>query len=266
MSLFSFIAGIPQRIAMRMQKNTPRVLAVIPTGLTDEKMLLRCLESLKHASEGIELRIILVLCPTTKEKTFSLQAIAQGRAECISLDGPFSFARSNNAALEFLKDEKYVLFLNDDCFFRGSYDIKFLIHSLAKRNLVAIGPWFNHHFHKKELPREFRSFGVKTTRFPILGACIIFSRAWLDRIGHYDESFDGYGMEEADLLFRALEENGRWMRDDRIVVDHIHHATFGSSIKDEEPHLRNLKRWSDKYPGIDSWGKTPEWKRNLRRR
>lgn len=241
----------------------PKVLAIIPTACNDPAMIYKCLDSLEMASVGVKLRVIFVLCPATEEKKHALLELTGNRAECVVLDEPFSFARSNNAGLKMMTDETHVLFLNDDCFFRKENDIRTLCASQRKNNLAAIGPWLHHHSHREELPRERRTSGLYGSSLPIVGACMIWDRKWLDVVGNFDETFDGYGMEEADLLFRALEKGGRWMRDDSVVVDHIHHATFGKTIKDEEPHLRNLARWEAKYPGISSWGHSPEWDRNL---
>lgn len=263
-SLLALLAGILGTIVAKRDARVPSVLAIIPTAVTDETMLQKCIDTLHAASKGVTLRVILVLCPTTPEKARIMQRTAANKAECVMLDGPFSFARSNNEGLKRMNGEEYILFINDDCFFRGPYDVKRLVRSLDKRGLAAVGPWMNHQAFCSELPKEWRTMGMKRTRFPIIGACMLWSRAWLDRIGTFDESFDGYGMEEADLFFRVLGQGGRWMRDDRITVDHVHHATFGGSVKDTEPHHRNLKRWAEKYPGIDSWGKTSEWTANLK--
>ncbi len=242
----------------------PRVLAVIPCGGKDPAMLRRCLATLHHASTGVSVRTVVILCPATKEKTAALRAVLPTNVELITLPAPFSFAASNNAGLALLRDEEYVLMLNDDCFFRGTHDLRSLIAALHKKNLACVGPWLHHQNFTSELPPEKKSWGVARTHRPLIGACLLWERKWLDRIGFFDESFSGYGMEEADLLYRLLDSGGRWGRFDRIIVDHMHHATFGGTIKDEEPHHRNLKRWAEKYPGVHSWGESEEWRRNLK--
>ena len=240
------------------------MFVIIPTGAKDGAMLRHCLDTLRRAADGITLRIVIVLCPSDSAKIDTVRSVMDGTEELITLPAPFSFARSNNAALDRLRDESAILLLNDDCFFRKKSDLRRLTDMMSRKHLACIGPRIHNLAFAGELPRERRAwFGVTRSPFPLVGACLLIDRAWLDTIGRFDEDFSGYGMEEADLLYRMLEKGGRWARYDRVQVDHLHHATVGGTIKEEEPHLRNLARWAEKYPGVHSWGGSAQWHRNL---
>lgn len=250
--------------ALRRKKSSVAdVHVIIPTAGSPLWMLRRCLRNLRKAGRGIRIRVIVVLCPADPEKEKAIHSMLAPTDTLLSLLPPFSFARSNNAALALLKEEQYVLFLNDDCFFRKSGDLLRLMSTIQSERLAYTGPWLEHWQCKEELPVEERTDGVVRTSSPLIGACFLCDSRWLNTTGFFDTSFDGYGMEEADLSLRMLLQGGRWARDDRIVVDHIHHATVGESIKSQEPHLRNLRRWQEKYPDIHSWGAGQPWQTNL---
>lgn len=242
-----------------------RILAIIPTSGISRKMLRKCLRRLRRAARGIELKTMLVLCPHNPDREKEVRTAMGAKDELICLPPPFSFTRSNNAALTILQDEEYVLFLNDDCFFRGRGDLLKLLKTMRKEKLACVGPWLDHWQCRDELPPENRTDSATHTPRPLIGACILWDAAWLKKTGFFDESFSGYGMEEADLSLRTLLQGGCWARDDRIVVDHIHHATVGKSVKSEAPHLHNLRRWQEKYPGIHSWGEGEPWQMNMQK-
>lgn len=239
-----------------------RVLAVIPTSGRNIRMLRQCLQSLHRAASDTILRVAIVVCPDDEKAAASIRSVIKKGETLLRLPPPFSFAHSNNAGLSLLKNEEFVLFLNDDCFFRGSGDLKRLINTLRLQEFAYVGPWIHHRHHVAELPPERRTNGIVRSARPLIGACLLWDRSWLDRTGRFDETFDGYGMEEADLSLRVLRIGGRWGRDDRIRVDHLHHATFGSTVKDTEPHQRNLRCWAEKHPGIHSWGEGKPWTDN----
>ena len=254
MNLFLFRSSHPADV---------RILVIIPTAGISRTMLRKCLRRLRRAAGRMELKTILVLCPYDPGRKQKVLTTMDTEDKLICLPPPFSFARSNNVALAELSDEEYVLFLNDDCFFRGRGDLLKLLKTMREENLACIGPWLEHWQCHDELPPESRTDGTVYSPRPLIGACILWDAAWLKKTGFFDELFSGYGMEEADLLLRTLRQGGRWARDDRICVDHIHHATVGKNVKAEEPHVRNLGQWKKKYPGIHSWGEGEPWAKNV---
>gem|GEM_PF-3404789 len=240
----------------------PGVFAIIPTNARDLLQLEQCLETLFRASSGIRLRTVVVVCPCEGIDENTVRGALHHGEELLFLTAPFSFGRSNNAALRLLRNEECILFLNDDCFFRGDTDIRLLSETLFIGGYACVGPWIEHLNYAYELPPSSCTNGIVHITQPLVGACVLWNTAWQKCIGLFDESFDGYGQEEADISLRALRLGGRWVRDDRVTVDHVHHASFGD-IKGMELNIRNIRRWKEKYPGINGWGKGPPWEENL---
>jgi hypothetical protein len=74
------------------------------------------------------------------------------------------------------------------------------------------------------------------------------SRALLDRVGHFDESFVGWGYEDTELGYRLSQAGGRYIDLDAAANYHQHHKRAGAPFAD----LReNFRRFLEKHPTIE---------------
>jgi len=80
--------------------------------------------------------------------------------------------------------------------------------------------------------------------------CVYVPRAALDEIGALDERFDGYGCEDVDFCWRALEAGRELLVDPRCVVGH---GRLPSSFR-TKPNIGDLdRRGRDKLR--EKWGR-----------
>lgn len=74
------------------------------------------------------------------------------------------------------------------------------------------------------------------------------SRALLDRVGHFDESFVGWGYEDTELGYRLGQAGGGFINLDAAANYHQHHERSGVAYTD----LReNYRRFLRKHPTIE---------------
>lgn len=74
------------------------------------------------------------------------------------------------------------------------------------------------------------------------------SRALLDRAGHFDESFVGWGYEDTELGYRLAQAGGRFIHLDAAANYHQHHERAGAPYAD----LReNYRRFLAKHPTLE---------------
>jgi GT2 family glycosyltransferase len=74
------------------------------------------------------------------------------------------------------------------------------------------------------------------------------SRALLDRVGHFDESFVGWGYEDTELGYRLGQAGARYIHLDAAANYHQHHERSGVQFAD----LRdNYRRFVAKHPTIE---------------
>ncbi len=239
------------------------VLAVIPTAGTDAERLKRCLGSLRLAAGNRKVRPVVVVCPLTNGKPIlnALRAV-DGCGEVLPLPSGFSYPRSVNTGIRLRRpDEGYVLLLNDDAFFTGEGDLDRLIGTMREWRWGCIGPWFRGsdtaHLEAGRLD------GPRRMVEPVVGACALWDAAWLERVGPFDEAFGlGYGHDESDQTLRTRRLGMVWGRNERVIVEHEPHTSFGAeAVRTEtEFYQRNLRTWREKWgPHVGNWGGGAEW-------
>jgi glycosyltransferase involved in cell wall biosynthesis len=235
----------PKPLPTPPEKDEGKILIIIPTSGKDKNRLERCIHSLRFAALGIAARIIVVVSPECK---------VNADVQVVKLPGPFNYVRSLNAGLAELKDEGYVLFLNDDCYFKGMNDLKILKDTLRENKWCCVGPFINQPFNGES------SGEVKQIKTPLIGACVLWSAQWIKKLLPLDEKFgEGYGGDESDLSIQALHKGGVWGVNEAVIVDHEMHATFGVLAQIGHPFREHGREvWRRKW-GVDPWGKGIEW-------
>ncbi|MCU7521612.1 MAG: glycosyltransferase [Ignavibacteria bacterium] len=236
------------------------ILAIIPTTAKNKERLQRCLAALKNAANGVDLRIMLVVCPNTPEALQTAREV-DTNAAIISLDPPFNFCRSINTAIsEMRADEGYALLLNDDCFFTGTQDLKKLLDTLTQNGWACVGPWLDNRI--KTEPDSNRTYQARRVNSPIPGTCVLWDRYWLKRVGQFDLAFGkGWGLDESDYSMRCLRLGGVWGRDESVLAIHEDHQSFGdhyANINSPAYHI-SLTAWREKYHMDATWGGDPWW-------
>ncbi|MBU0766178.1 glycosyltransferase family 2 protein [Patescibacteria group bacterium] len=238
------------------------VRVIIPTNGQNWSMLGRCLESVRNTSYCVQISTTIVVCPEDECSRADVERLAnEYNAQVIYLTGPFNFSYSINQGLQQRGDEQFVLFLNDDCILQTSGMISRMIDMMADRRVACIGPWLNQKNEDGVVLGSPRREGFTYLCSPIPATCVLWDSEWLDRVGPLDEAFSKYGLEEADLSFRALRRGAFWGRLDDVEVLHENHASFGhEQAHFKSPlHQHNMLVWSRKYPYIHSWGGGKEW-------
>jgi GT2 family glycosyltransferase len=248
------------------------ISVVIPTAALDIARLQGCLESLTAAAEEGEVRVTVVLCPTTPEKECSLRDRIGTCADIRGLAGPFNYCRSINYGLSTCgRSDRYALFLNDDVTFTEPEGITCLADTLRRERWACVGPYILHNpsVHDDTWPAAkssvgiVRQLGAVRTNAPVSGSCALWDLQWLNRIGPLDEEFGvGWGMDEADMCIRTLRLGGRYGRQDAVAIRHLMHATFGAGYTKYagEPHMHSLRHFQRKYgEAVEEWGRSHHW-------
>ncbi|MEW6304712.1 MAG: glycosyltransferase [Verrucomicrobiota bacterium] len=237
-------------------------MAIIPTAGNDPERLRRCLDSLRMSAAGLTLHPVVVLCPASIKRVRVTKSVCAGRAQLVSLPGPFNYCRSiNEGLLQRRPGDGYALFLNDDVTFREPGDLARMKQTLREQHWACVGPHIEH-WHGKH-SRVKRGDGAVRTNEPVNGCCALWELDWLDRLGPLDEEFGrGWGLDEADLCLRALRLGARYGREDRVSIEHVGHATFGTEYADcnGDAHQRNVRHFRRKYGSeVGLWGQTHHW-------
>ncbi|MCF7844299.1 MAG: glycosyltransferase family 2 protein [Kiritimatiellales bacterium] len=243
-------------------KKDRSVQVVIPTNGQDCPMLRRCLKSVFDNAEGVRIAITIVVCPEDECSNEDIELLAkEHNAQVIYLPGPFNFSRSINRGLEQRKNEQYVLFLNDDCILQTPVMIRRMIYFIEEKRLSCIGPWLVQKNKDNVVLGKPRVDEFTYLTSPVPATCVIWDSEWLDRIGPLDEAFSKYGLEEADLSYRALQRGAFWGRLDDVEVLHENHASFGHEKAHFKSllHQHNILIWRRKYPYVHSWGGGEDW-------
>ncbi len=240
-------------------KDRGAILAVIPTAGRNPTSLDRLLNSLISASDGCEVRIVLVVCPSTRCDLTELARIVDGRAEIVPVPGAFNFCRSVNIGLSHRKTEGYALILNDDVQFLYRNTLSELKEMLRQQSWAACGPWVDSP--SKWEPDGPCRYMACHTHQPLINCCALYDFKWIERVGLLDERYGiGWGYDESDWFLRALRLGARWGRAEQVAVTHAEHGTFGPGNAAHSPaHQLNKSVFEAQNPGVGSWGETHHW-------
>lgn len=218
------VTGTPE-LDLTSIRSRSGVTAIIPT--RGGPRVHRCVRELRRAAGDLPLQIVLVV-------SGGLSGSLPPGDELVRAEPPFVWSRANNVGLG-QATQPLVLFLNDDCYFRGAGDLQRLARRLDQcGHLTAVAPrgtGFPHHWAQSQA----RPGGVlQETRFALCGACFLVRREAFAAVGPFDEGFAGYGCDELDWFYRARGEGYSWAVEANVSVEHEGHASFGRSRKEQE--------------------------------
>ncbi len=175
---------------------------------------------------------ILVVCDRHQE--------AIDDCKQIFLPGPFVFARNVNAAMEYFPKDDIIL-VNDDCeCVEEDFFPKLAAIADKYLNCGIMSPLIDggvgnvlQQYPKAPIWQKVNSPEIitdSTVCFP----CVFINRDLIDKIGGLDEDYVGYGFDDNDYCFRAIEAGFRTMITSSLRIKH------GSGGKE----LHRGKNWS----------------------
>jgi GT2 family glycosyltransferase len=117
------------------------------------------------------------------------------------------------------------------------------------RNLVA-PEWFDHRYRFR--PASFGPASIPQPALAISGACMYLTRAALDRLGGFDESYP-MAYEDVDLCLRAWQAGFSVMYWPDAVLEHLESATRGTLVGERERESQRVfwSRWGDFFDARD---------------
>lgn len=86
------------------------------------------------------------------------------------------------------------------------------------------------------------------------GACVLFSRKFLDDVGYFDESFDSY-LEDIELSLRGKERGWKMLVEPNVRVLHLKHQTSNKLLGKRKAwlDLRNWWKITLRYTSLSTW-------------
>lgn len=201
-----------------MKKNNKPLVSVIILNFNGQQMTVDCLRSLSKQNYS-NLEIIVVdnastdkSVETIRKKFPKVKVILNGRN--------FGFAQGNNVGCKKARGE-LILFLNNDALveknflrplvekitsedFVGAVQPKILCYS--KKDIIdSVGSYFlksgflYHYGHNK---RDQKKYNKESEIFTMKGACMLFKKEVLNKVGVFDKDYFAY-FEETDLCQRT---------------------------------------------------------------
>jgi GT2 family glycosyltransferase len=242
-------------------RESPSLLVVVPFK-DNADLTLRCVESLEGQRHGLDVQVVLVDNRSTELTTGPalrewLAQPRRNRYEVMPHDGPFNFARLNNAAISrFGADRDLILFLNNDVELKspdglqtmamqlladercGFVGIKLLYpdgqevqHGGVKVTEHLIGSGYNVVDHAR---RACDFVSDEHIVFGVTFACAMTRREVYDRLGGLEEVMMPNGFGDVDLCARALEAGYRNYYFGTLVGVHHESRTRGRASEEAE--------------------------------
>ena len=192
----------------------PLVSVIIAT-LNGKGLLSDCLKTLYKYESNFE---VIVVDNASTDGTISWLKKSYPQVKLIENSFNTGFAKANNQGLELASGE-YVLYLNNDTLITEPF-LKTLIAELVSPKVAAVSPLIllpdgtidsigsyltrtGFLYHRAHRHKPDPSFVHKTNTYSLKGACMLWKKSVLDKIGQLDESYFAY-FEETDLCHRAV--------------------------------------------------------------
>lgn len=219
---------------------TPLVSIIIAT-LNGKQLLIDCLKTLFKYESNFE---VIVVDNASTDGTVTWLKKNYPQIKLIENSFNTGFAKANNQGLEISSGE-YILYLNNDTLITQPF-LKVLITELQSPKTAAaspvillpdgtidsIGSFFTSTgflYHRAHRHKPSPSFVHKTTTYSLKGACMLWKKSVLDKIGPLDESYFAY-FEETDLCHRAI--NGGF---DLLVIPQVSITHLGGMTSNKIP-------------------------------
>ncbi|GLX71213.1 glycosyltransferase family 2 protein [Paenibacillus glycanilyticus] len=211
----------------------------------------------KHTKESYELIVI-----DNGSTDGTLDYLKQQRIITISLPANTGFPAACNWGLRLARGERLLL-LNNDVLVTSEWLSRLHRAYEADPWMGIVGPMTNYASGRQQIAMSGRydEFAAqlrvtqdgkmeKVNR--IIGFCMLFSRALLQKIGMLDEQFSPGHFEDDDYCYRAWRAGYKVMIAKDVFIYHHGSASFGSYAKEDlEPILaRNRELFIQKW-GID---------------
>jgi GT2 family glycosyltransferase len=194
-------------------------VSVIIVNRNGKQITLECLNSLKK--ERVK-EIILVDNASTDRSVEAVKKFAQKEnlpLQIIKNSKNNGFAEANNQGFE-VASGKYILFLNNDTLVTRNF-LKPLIQALEKKKKLAavqplivfpngtidsVGSYFTSTgflYHRAHRQKPSAGTLLAHQVYTLKGACMLWKKSVLDKLGVFDESYFAY-FEETELCHRAI--------------------------------------------------------------
>src|SRR3989338_3222780 len=209
----------------------PLVSVIIAT-LNGKGLLSDCLKTLYKYESNFE---VIVVDNDSTDGTISWLKKSYPQVKLIENSFNTGFAKANNQGLELASGE-YVLYLNNDTLITEPF-LKTLIAELVSPKVAAVSPLIllpdgtidsigsyltrtGFLYHRAHRHKPDPSFVHKTNTYSLKGACMLWKKSVLDKIGQLDESYFAY-FEETDLCHRAVNAGFNLMVVPQVSIIHL---------------------------------------------
>ena len=209
----------------------PSVTIIIPTR-DQYELLSRCIDSIFAQTEYANFQVLVVDNGSTCAETLNYLGALSKRAGCRVLrdNGPFNFARLNNAAVAGA-DTEFVLLLNNDTEILSSRWISEMVTTATQTDVGVVGAKllyedetiqhvgivvgiggsaghaFKHH-RRAELGYWFRA-ALRSEYSAVTGACLLVRRSVYNEVGGLDELNFPIAFNDVDFCLRVREAGYR---------------------------------------------------------
>jgi GT2 family glycosyltransferase/Flp pilus assembly protein TadD len=228
------------------------------------KFTKECLESIqRHTPEPHELIFVDNGSTDGTVAWLKLQTEKAGNIRTIENSSNLGFAKGCNQGIEASRGE-FIMLLNNDVIVTEGWLGGMLECLRHERNTGIVGPMTNNISGTQKVPEapyedvsaidtfagDFRSRfrHRRITQRRIVGFCMLFRRALVERIGLLDESFGSGNFEDDDFCLRSELEGFRNAVAGDVFIHHAGSATFkGNNIDFANAMSGNMKLFNDKW-------------------
>ena len=206
---------------------TKEVAIIIPT-MDNRTYLEPCLNSLLNFTDGANHRVIVVNNGAPDSCDFARKYVS-----VIGGHGNVGWERALQRGLDFVHNEPFALFLNDDTLFlpRKSDWLINLVADLDDPNVAAAGPSSNMVAGPQSTAAQYPA--PRYSARYLIGFCMLVRRSALDQVGGMDTTLPGG--DDIDLSIR-LREAGYTLVCDRISF--VYHYGFKTGIRVHGDHTQ----------------------------
>jgi GT2 family glycosyltransferase len=250
------------RVALHWYKREGRPVTIVIPSYRDAEDVRRLVASLRKTTDARKVTIVVSDDASGPEHVAALRAIRGIRV--LTSETNVGFAANVNRGIAVADPEHDVVLLNSDMIARpgwlanlqyattrfddvGIVGAKLLypdgrIQFAGTIRNVQAPEWFDHRYRFR--PANFGPANVPGTALAVAGACMYLTRAMLDAVGPFDESYP-MAYEDVDLCLRAWQAGFLILYWPRAELTHLESATRGSLVGERERTSQRIfwERW-----------------------